>query len=103
MTVNRPKTMLPKTLVLRITPENLAWTGDKGHPKSAFNAVVTILGVHHHLEGWQVQTDKHGHQHAKYPHENHYDLVANEITQGAGRTIEIAGREYFCVLTPFQR
>jgi hypothetical protein len=35
--------------------------------------------------------------------ENWYDLIADNMTEGAGGTIEIDGREYFILMTPFQQ
>ena len=32
-----------------------------------------------------------------------YDLIADNTSEGAGCTVEINGREYFIVMTPFQQ
>lgn len=35
--------------------------------------------------------------------ESWYDLIADNMTEGAGCTVESDGREYFIVMTPFQQ
>jgi hypothetical protein len=64
---------------------------------------IEIAGANFHVEAWQVETNKHGEQECKDPNAaDWYDYISGNLVDGAGQTVEIAGREYFIVISPFQ-
>lgn len=91
---------MTRTLQITLT-EELRACGD-GNPWTKFIGTVEIAGVPHHLEAWQVYLNSEGIQQAVDPDECWYDLIADNMIEGAGRTVTIDGREYIMVLTPYQ-
>lgn len=81
------------------------------HPKSKLLGTLLIAGVAHHIEAWEVhdmpQCNLHGEaqfpaQEAVCPESCNYDEIVDHMTEGAGATVEIEGRQYFICVTPFQ-
>ena len=76
--------------------------GEDEDPGSKLLGQITIAGVPHHIEGGAVRDNEEtGEQEAVSPWTS-YDEVTNAMTEGAGVTVNINGREYFMVVTPHQ-
>lgn len=82
--------------------EGLRPVGDEADEWGKLLGTVLILGVPHHIEAWAVVTNEEtGEQEAVDPWTSH-EAICNEMTEGAGRTVTINGRDYFMVVTPYQ-
>ena len=64
--------------------------------------IVQIGGIDHHIEAWEVYETMAGVQEAVCPEGCHYEEITGHMTEGAGQTVTIDGRNYFVVVTPFQ-
>lgn len=71
-------------------------------PWTKLLGTVDILSASFHLEAWEVVESRDG-QRAVDPEATWYDLIVNHMTESAGQTVRINGRDYFLVVTPFQR
>lgn len=76
--------------------------GDDADPGAKLLGQIEIAGVPHHIEAWAVRDNEEtGEQEAIDPWTS-YAEVSNAMTEGAGVTVNINGREYFMVVTPHQ-
>lgn len=76
--------------------------GEESAPWGKLLGCVEIAGVPHHIEGWAlVENIETGEQEVVDPWTS-YETISNEMTEGAGVTVEINGRDYFMVVTPHQ-
>ena|SRR5690242_807095 len=76
--------------------------GHKNDSSSRLIGSVRIGGTLHHIEAWEVQRIDDLTQKAICPAENHFEMIAERMTEGPGATVEINGRDYFVVISPFQ-
>ena len=77
---------------------------DGGHKHDRWSRLigsVRIGGALHHIEAWEVERIDVFTQKAICPAENHFEMIAERMTQGPGATVEINGRYYFLVISPF--
>lgn len=82
--------------------EELKAVGQDDDPGAKLLGQVTIAGVPHHIEAWAVvENTETGEQEVVDPWTS-YETISNEMTEGAGVTVEINGRDYFMVVTPHQ-
>ena len=76
--------------------------GDKD-PLTRLLGDISIGGRDFHIEAWQVEENELGEQRCVDSSiEDWYDYITGNLTEGAGQTVEIDGRHYFIVVTPFQ-
>lgn len=72
-------------------------------PLTRLLGVMEIGGASFHVEAWEVRETKKGEQFCKDGDAaDWYDYITGNMTEGAGQTVEINGRNYFIVVTPFQ-
>lgn len=76
--------------------------GEDEDPGAKLLGQLTIGGVPHHIEGWAVRENEETGEQEAVSEYTSYEEVTNSMTEGAGVTVEINGREYFMVVTPHQ-
>lgn len=76
--------------------------GEDDDPGAKLLGQVTIAGVPHHIEGWAVRDNEETGEQEAICDFTSYAEVSNAMTEGAGVTVNINGREYFMVVTPHQ-
>jgi hypothetical protein len=79
-------------------------TGDEDDPRARLTAHIRIAGIDMHLEAWEVEDDSEGNQSAKPStvRVTDFDSLAG-MMDCSFETLEIAGREYVLVATPYGR
>lgn len=86
--------------------DDIEWgeTGHEDSPASRLTAHIRIAGLDMHLEAWEVETDDHGDQSAKPEtfRETDFDSLAM-MMDCTFETVEINGREYVLLATPYGR
>lgn len=77
--------------------------GHEENPRSRLLAGITINGCPMHLEAYEVteSDDRHGLQ-GFVEQFGDCENAFYEFTEGAAQTVEIAGRHYVLVATPYQ-
>lgn len=86
----------------------IVWTkalhevGEESDPGGKLLGCVEIAGVPHHIEGWAVRANEETNEQEAVDPWTSYETITNEMTEGAGVTVEINGRDYFMVVTPHQ-
>lgn len=81
-----------------------------GDPYAKLLGRIDIGDASFHIEAWEVEEVEDAYpeypgqtfQRAKEPDDNWYELIAEHMTEGAGQTVKINGRDYFIVMTPYQ-
>lgn len=85
-------------------PPELAYsTSGDNHKLTKLLGDLVIGGASFHIEAWEVYYSTEGEQLPVCERENSYYDITAYMTEGAGQTVEINGRSYFIVVTPFQQ
>ena len=86
----------------------IVWTkpleevGEDEAPWGKLLGCIEIAGVPHHIEAWAVRINEETNEQEAVDPWTSYEAVTNEMTEGPGVTVEINGRDYFMVVTPYQ-
>ena len=93
--------------VARFSPA-MTWTeplepaGPWSNPSARLLGVVAILGVPHHVDAVEVQTNEVGQRAVDEEFQGHVERLLEMEEGGPLVTVEIGGRKYVFLITPFQ-